>query len=262
MNENDKLFNSFNLESAKLLNEGISNTSYLVNNEYVIRIKGPFLDLFNHLENEEKIINQLKDKNFVEEVISYNKNNGTKISKFLPDTTRLSNPVSKEEFDLVADLLLELHHTQISCEDFKPFERISFYKKDVYSEIDQKYEDEIINKTKKLYEKYPLVFCHNDLVYGNLLFKKNKLYLLDYEFAGKNIFLFDIASFISENNLRDETNIKLFLSKYGNINREELETMIRFEDILWYYWSKYLYSKTRKQVYLEIANDKLKYCKY
>ena len=67
-----------------------------------------------------------------------------------------------------------------------------------------KNESEIIFAAEKLYEKYPLVYAHNDLVKGNLLFKDEQLIVLDFEYAGLNISLFDIASFISENNLSND----------------------------------------------------------
>lgn len=253
MNGKDKL----NLQSATLLNEGISNTSYLVNDEFVIRIKGQSFDLFNHIENEANIINKLKGKSFVEKVISYNEENGTKISKYIPDTKRLSNPPSEKELEQVANLLLELHRTNINANEFKAFERLNYYKKNVISEINPQHENNVVQEAKKLYEKYPLTFCHNDLVRGNLLFKGENIYLLDYEFAGMNIFLFDIASFLTENNIRHPSLISFFAEQYGNIDNSELNIMMKFLDILWYYWAKKLYQLTKKQIFYDIAKDKL-----
>ena len=59
----------------------------------------------------------------------------------------------------------------------------------------------IEQKVKLILKKLPnfkFVLCHNDLVINNLLFKKKRLILNDYEFACLNDYLFDVASFISE----------------------------------------------------------------
>ncbi len=40
----------------------------------------------------------------------------------------------------------------------------------------------------------PLVLCHNDLLPGNLLFNNERVWLLDYEYAGMNSAYFDLAN--------------------------------------------------------------------
>lgn len=250
--------NSIKVNSSKILNEGISNTSYLINNEFVMRIKSSKHDIFNLPSNEGIVIEKLSGQDFVEEVIKFDMHNGNKLSKFIPNTTRLSNPPTKLEAEKVAKLLKKLHSLDIKINHwFSPFERIEFYKKGCKSEIDPEYEKLIIEKSKKIYEAYPLILSHNDIVKGNLLYKEDKLYLLDYEFAGLNIYLFDLASFISENNIIDEEVIEHFLKSYGNVKRCELNTIIKMENILWYYWAKFNYMRTKRKVYLAIANDKL-----
>ena len=92
--------------------------------------------------------------------------------------------------------------------EFRPFDRLSFYKDNSYDNLFIKDESEIVFAAEKLYEKYPLVYAHNDLVKGNLLFKDKQLIVLDFEYAGLNISLFDIASFISENNLSKNDYVK------------------------------------------------------
>ena len=120
-----------------------------------------------------------------------------------------------------------------------------------------KNESEIVFEAQKLYEKYPLVYAHNDLVKGNLLFKDKQLIVLDFEYAGLNISLFDIASFISENNLSNDEK-EYFLSQFKNINKKDVQTMINCENILWYYWASYMYKLTNKQIFNIIKEEKYK----
>lgn len=250
--------NSIKIETSKLLNEGISNNSYLINGQYVMRIKTQKHDIFNIPCNEWSVVDQLKDQDFVEKVINFDPHNGNKLSEYIANTTRLENPPTKEQVSQVARLLRKIHSLNVkTANEFSPFKRIEFYKKGYKSEINPDYEKLIIEKSKKIYESYPLVFSHNDIVKGNLLFKEEKLYLLDFEFAGANIYLFDLASFISENQIHDEELIQLFLNSYGKVKRCELDTIIQMENILWYYWAKFLYMRTKRKVYQMIANDKL-----
>lgn len=250
--------NSIKIETSKILNEGISNTSYLINGQYVMRIKSQRHDIFNIPSNEGTVIEILKDKDYVEKVIKFDMHNGNKLSEFIPDTSRLDNPPTFEQVEKVAFVLRQLHSTKEQIHHgFCPFERIEFYKRGYKSEIDPEYERITIEKCKKIYDSYPLILSHNDMVKGNLLFKENKLYLLDYEFAGLNIYLFDLASFISENNIEDEQLIEHFLNSYGKVKRCELDTVIKMANILWYYWAKFNYMRTKRKVYQLIANDKL-----
>ena len=89
-----------------------------------------------------------------------------------------------------------------------------------------------------------------------MLFVDNKLYLLDFEYAGNNIELFDIASFISENNIEDIELIDYFISQF-NVDKKDVITMIDFANILWYYWAQYNFTLTKKSIFKEIAIDKL-----
>ncbi len=244
------------IKNAILLNEGITNESYLVENKYVYRDKKGKDDIFNKAKNEAIAIKKVQKFPFSELVIDYDKLTGRKLSLYIENTTRLSSEWKKEEFDLIIDIIKTIHKEVKVNFSFKAFKRINYYKKEIESEIDPKKEKEIIKKAKELYKKYPQCFSHNDLVKGNILFKDDKAYLLDYEYSGNNIELFDIASLLSENNYASVDAIKYVVSKF-NYPLEEIYTMIRFENVLWYYWAKHSYQKDKKAIFLEIAKDKL-----
>lgn len=244
------------LKNAKLLNEGISNTSYLIDNKYVYRSKKEKGDVFNKTKNEYIAIKKVAYLPSCEQVKEYNKLTGEKLSLFIDKTTRLSTPFDKEEFDMVATLIKKIHKEIKVNFSFNAFKRLKAYKEDIVSEIDPKREKEIIIQAKTLYKKYPKCFSHNDLVKGNILFKDKQIYLLDYEYSGNNIELFDIASFLSENNYLDKEAISYF-AKHFDYPIIEINKMIDFENVLWYYWAKHNYKKNKKKIFLEIAKEKL-----
>lgn len=245
------------LKNKRILHEGITNKSYLLDNKFVYRVAKNNFDPFNKNELEEESIAYLKATNLSEHNVFYDKNTGEKLSLFIPYTRRLNNPPSKKQLILVADSINKMHKLPLLDGDFKPFERLSFYKANINEEYQIKDENSIITKASYLYKKYPLCFSHNDLVKGNLLFKKNKLYILDFEYAGNNIAIFDIASFISENNINDNQLIDYFLSFFPNVNKKDLNIMIQFENLLWFYWAKFQYQRTKREIFNLIAKEKL-----
>lgn len=244
------------IKDAVLLNEGITNESYLINDKYVYRNKKGSDDIFNKAKNEAISIKRIQKFPFSERVIDYDKKTGEKLSLYIKDTTRLSTNWKKEEFDLISEIIKTIHLKVKVNFSFNTFKRISYYKKGIKSEIDSTKEKEIIKKAKTLYKKYPKCFSHNDLVKGNILFKDDKAYLLDYEYSGNNIELFDIASFLSENNYCFDEPIK-YLAKKFNYPVEEIHLMMQLENVLWYYWAKHSYQSNKKEIFLEIAKDKL-----
>lgn len=60
---------------------------------------------------------------------------------------------------------------------------------------------------------FPKVPCHNDPLSENFMYDGDKLTMIDWEFAGMNDCFFDLAAFIVENRLDDET-VDAFLTCY------------------------------------------------
>ena len=141
--------------------------------------------------------------------------------------------------------------------------KINLYKSILPPEvfIDKNYEDKVFKEYLKIYEKYDLVLSHNDLVKGNLLFKFNGVFFIDWEYASMNIPLFDLASFISENNLNNEQ-ASLFLNKFYGAKLSQtiikrLDIVIRFQDILFYYWALYNFKRRHNEIFKIIGDKKL-----
>jgi len=246
------------ITSLTAIAEGVSNDNYLLNNKYVVRVKTNKEHFYSH-KHEAEFLHKTASLN-ISEIVKYLDKDGNKISEYIPHTHILRK--KDEEIKAAAKLLRKLHDSNARIKfKFEPFKRLSYYKAKSEIEKDFPHEEKIIKQTKALYFKYRLVNCHNDCVDNNFLFDKKRAYLIDYEYAGKNIALFDLASFISENNIKNKDKIDLFLTTYGfNKNYfEDLITMIRFENILWYYWAKERYVNTKEKIYKEIAQVKLEH---
>lgn len=256
MNEN-KLIRKIigdKVESVKPIHHGVSNTSYLVNKHFVVRIKGE-KEHFYKYKNEKEILH-ITSNLFLSEYVTYLDKDGNKVSEYIKGAHTFKG--NNNEIIAVAKMLKKLHTSQIKTKvKFKPLKRFYYYQSRSNGEKFQ-HEDAIISKVKKLYDKYPLVMCHNDVVDNNLLFTKTGSYLIDYEYAGMNIYLFDLASFLSENEIKDKRKVKLFLSTYGFAmnNMDELQDMIMYLNLLWYYWALERYNMTKRKIFLTISKNK------
>jgi thiamine kinase-like enzyme len=62
----------------------------------------------------------------------------------------------------------------------------------------------------------PIIFGHNDLLPGNFLDDGEKLWLIDFEYAGFNTCMFDLAGAASNAQMTDEECLELLTSYFGD----------------------------------------------
>ena len=251
-----KLTNIKGIKSQKI-KDGITNINYKVitaSGDYVIRIPRKNIIGINRV-NEEKVINLIKDSNMNVDVIYFDATSGIMISKFVNTKKR-----KQVDYDEVISHLRKLHSLPTDqIDNFDPFNLMKVYERHT-NNITFNKKEEVIRKAKEMYERYPLVLCHNDLLYANCLKTDTKDYLIDYEYAGLNIALFDIVSFLSENDINDLSKQVEFIKKYyGKIDAKllaDINTMFLFSDMLWAYWGYAMYNLYNEEVFLHIALNK------
>lgn len=250
------------IKSFDVLTGGFSNDTYLFNDAYVLKMPKSYVQPFINYENEDKILDYLKLNKQVETCYLYDYEKGYKISKFFHGVRPYYLTPNDFQIKAVAKFLKKLHKYVIKDDilSFDCINRIITYKKFCDKKIDGRYERKVLNRVKKILEKEKMVLCHNDLVQGNLLFKVDKLFVIDWEFAGLNSIYFDLASFISENNLND-LQTKFFLKSYfgSTLNQTKIKKVnafIDFENILWYYWASMMYINSFQEIYDKIKQEK------
>lgn len=243
---------------------GLSNISHEVNDSYIIRTPNDFVQPFNDYQKEKFILESLQKLNISEKVVHFDTANGIKISKFVHGGLLYKETPTDEQIRLTSKALKKLHRSNIEVPyNFDLFGRLNFYKTFAKKEtLDQRYEKKIVRQIETIISKDKMVICHNDLVRGNLLYRFEKLIVIDWEYAGMNHPYFDLASFISENDLSDEQ-ANLFLTSYlgsklNKLKNRRIKSFIEFNDILWYYWAIMMFKKTTKDIYKLIADEKMK----
>lgn len=109
---------------------------------------------------------------------------------------------------------------------------------------------------------FPLnTFCHNDLILDNILYYNNQIEFIDFEYAANNYYMFDIVSFLCENNLENTYLANIFILHYlGHIPsdnfKEEFNFFKKISHLLWIQWANYKYHYTHNHIFKEIADDK------
>lgn len=246
-------------------NHGLSNDIYETEyngEKWAVRVVKN--DLNNIIGKDElAILDLIKTTNLDVEEIYYDPNTRLRITKWV-DSLEFKEYLKPDRYDKAVTLIKELHTHAFKVD--KVFDIYSMY---------QAFKTGI-KKPLMNYEKYEIIFehyahldepkilCHNDLVSGNFLFGKERSYLIDYEYASMNYALFDLMSFITENNI-DDVKIRhmIYLDYFGHepskTTMHKLLIIENAQNLLWAAWANMLYDSRQEKIYLEIFNDKFQH---
>lgn len=252
------------VRSIEFLQTGFSNLNYKINDSYVLRLCPEYRDPSLSYSNELDAYEQIKDLCISEKIVYFSKSTGIKISRFVHNSRPYVQYPTKIEIAQIAKVLKKLHTSKkVVSHSYEYEKKLNLYKKDLpsYLLIDSNTEQKIIDEYNYRLKKDKKVLCHNDLVKNNMLFKYNGVTLIDWEYASMNSPYFDLASFISENNLLQKDAV-FFLSKYFGYQyttskKNIVEEYIKAQDLLFYYWAQHMFIKKGDALYITIANDKL-----
>lgn len=252
----------FKIDKIKKTNKGLTNNNYLVaidDKKYMLRY--PLADvkhLFNP-ENEEKVIKKLKDKDFVLPVKYYK--NGIQLTPYFDNLTTFDQANKDTRIKAVAKLMKKFHNLNIKTDfDFDPVKQIYIYKDNIKNiDFDLKPYQKLLDKARN--HKFEPVLCHNDWVEGNICFVDNKTYLIDYEYAGNNDPLFDVMSFLTENDLtkQEKTSFlnEMFPQAIDSKTYDKLKMYRDLNNLLWYLWALMMHEFRNDSIYKKIAKIKL-----
>jgi thiamine kinase-like enzyme len=247
-----------NYQIIRTLDKGLNNDNYLILSKHqykVLRKVRVHSDIIFDRKQEylvTRLVRHLDVKNYY-----FNVHNGTKLTRF-----ERKQPLNLElEFKQVAKILRKLHNLPTAnLKDYPLWESFELYVKESNLELTSVH-TKIVDDLKKSLLGQKRCLCHNDLVYHNFIKTKSKLFLIDYEYAHINYELFDIASFLSENDFVFNKHIDEFLLLYFNKidehTKNNLTLWIRFLDLYWGCWALMMFKKSKTDIFLTIANNKL-----
>ena len=187
---------------VKRLEGGMSNYTYVVETRgkrYTYRVPGKYAEKFvDRVEEWDNIqeVNRLGLNNATSyvEIIS-----GEKLAEYVEGTIVSETDVVSYN-DLSVRALKKIHGSDLHFKDYNAFGRLSDYER-YCREMGFTHPKEYVelrtrlDKMRQTFADIPLVPCHCDYQPTNLVVNGDKLYVLDWEFAGMNDPFYDIACY-------------------------------------------------------------------
>lgn len=221
-----------NIKDIKCIKEGMTNRSYTFNidgksERYICRVPGIGTNFFINRINEKSVYKELSPHNITEKVLAFD-DDGVKISEFFDDA-KVTDVNNENELKDAMTLYRRFHNlgckVKVSTDpEDKNNEYLNIMKK--YNLSSDKFEgfDKAIIELKKLND-YKNSFnrnktlIHGDANPGNVLYTKNGMRLIDFEYAGMADPLVDIALFGIYVEFDIDKTLKLF-DYYNDINHK------------------------------------------
>lgn len=251
--------------TVKALQDGFNNTSYLINGKDVFRLKKMSDAPFYSPQNEGKILSLIAPNRLGPRLYYFDYETGNMLDRYIEGDHRFVGPtMSDDDMRKMANVVRRLHGISGCHSEFYAEQRFSTYKSKSGLSLQDPFEDEIRSIIAKCIASEPLVLCHNDLVHDNILKNEetSQITLIDFEFAGLNNAMFDLASLLSENKIFDLEKCFSFIDCYYGKDKDEIKRhkvllYMAYENYLWYYWASARFSETNYSGFKEIADDKL-----
>lgn len=184
------------------LHGGMDNENYLIqahDQKYILYLPTQGCNDLVNRKAEHINLQVISDLGISNASVYHDDESGIKINTYLEG---LSLDKSQgRPYQKISDVLKKLHQSQIKLySDYNPFLRLDDYEKQVRSKgvaIQKSYEG--LRNTLKTYREYlesqAKVPAHNDAQPSNFVENENGVYLIDFEFAANNDWVYDVACF-------------------------------------------------------------------
>ena len=235
---------------------GLTNHTYHVVMEdgehYVVRIPGDGTEEMI-VRSDEQRSTELACRLGIDAEMLYFGADGSKVTRYIPNAITMSSATlhEKEHIDQMAEIFKKLH----TCgEDtgvpFEVFDMAAGYEKIIADKNVPMYDDYTAVKATVMQIKaqvdaatqIPKVPCHNDALCENWVIGDGRMYLIDWEYAGMNDGMWDLADVSIEAGF-DAEHDRMFLASY--LGKEPDTAAMRhflaskiYVDYLWTLWAK------------------------
>lgn len=247
-------------QKGTFLPAGITNDNYRYDDgedTLVIRIPKPHHDHGFDYHYEARVIEAVRPLNIDVETLFFDPTTGAKVARYIDH----ARGYQKGDGARAAMLMKTLHHGAIQTGK-------RFNIKSMFAHYHDQLQAPTFNldpHTHFIDDAYQLsdtwILCHNDLVQGNFLFTPTRDYLIDYEYAMDNDPIFDVMSFITENDIVDVQERNAFYHSYfGFIPTGALKAKLDvFEcahHVLWCTWAMAMMETDANPIFQSIASLK------
>lgn len=236
---------------------GLTNHTYHVKlydgNEYVVRIPGDGTEELI-VRADERVSTELACKLGIDAKCLYFGKDGSKVTKYIDGAVTMSSETLKEErhIDQMANIFQKLHQCRVDTGvPFEVFDMAAGYEKIISDNQVMMYDDyqKVKSTVMEIKEsidsrcKIRKVPCHNDALCENWVEdSKNRMYLIDWEYAGMNDGFWDLADVSIEAEYGAQED-RMLLTQYLKREPESLDWQHFmankiYVDYLWTLWAK------------------------
>lgn len=235
---------------------GLTNHTYHVTlengKEYVVRIPGDGTEELI-VRSDEKVSTELACRLGVDAQMLYFDKDGSKVTEYIPNAVTMSPELLAQErhIEQIAEIFRKIHNCGEDTKvPFEVFDMAAGYEK-IISDMDvpmfadyQEKKQEVMAVKAEIdaATRIRKVPCHNDPLCENWVEGDGRMYLIDWEYAGMNDGMWDLADVSIEAGF-DESRDKLLLTKYlgkepGITEMKHLLASKIYVDYLWTLWAK------------------------
>lgn len=241
---------------------GMTNKNYKITlddkKQLVLRMPGKGTDQLINRKSEKENSSLASKIGIDSKLIYFNEFTGIKVSELIPNAETLNPQTAKWEVNmrLTTSILRKLHTSNINMNNTFDIGKMmlnyeSLIEKvngTMYPNFNQLKKD--VTEIKNLYDtmNIPLTPCHNDTVPENFVKSgDNQIYLIDWEYAGLNDPIWDLAAHSIESGFSEKEE-ELFLNLYftdGVTENIRIRMLIHkiFQDFIWSLWTVFKEAK-------------------
>ena len=231
--------------------------------DLIVRLKMDNQLSFYDKESEKKALYAASSASLSPTILYYDSSNSTIVYRYFEGSHPLSERIDERHLFKIGVFLKMFHSLEVhGLVSFNAKKRFDAYKALANVAMPFSKEKELRERVEGDIEKSDQVLSHNDIVRGNLLEKDEhgKLALIDFEYAGLNSEMFDIASILSENKIEKIEQKKAILrgyyENYSEMTIKKCNDYILYEDLLWYYWAIAKDKQNGNSSFRQIAKEK------
>lgn len=247
-------FGSSRVSVIEILPGGITNNNYKVTIDdvtYAVRLAGAGTIEYLDRPAEKHNAQVMADIGISAPIIYYDETTGNQVCKYIDDSKTLQAADFKDEkyLSMAAHVFRTYHDGDKEfISDFNPLIEMESYVKLLAEKNFDFYEGSelMCEKVEAIREAFknnppPKAPCHNDPLPVNWLDDKKNFYLIDWEYAGMDDPMFDLAALAIEAELNDDQERFLLQEYFGtDLTEKQLGSLIINKflcDVLWAYWS-------------------------